>query len=519
MDAATQLALMAKAKKVFGNDQTFLSFPVTPLPFTKQQLNFWADFNVTNLQTFSLLVNQIPSGEAWLPVEQKYLWEIYDEILREGDFAISSRTPQEETAYQAARNYLRVSKADGTGEDTAVYTTYKQCKDAFFLTQQRYLAAQSTAECSTDAAVKQQWSVDEPVLRREMADCEQRWILEGYKNEVEATQEKVFQLGAQSPLQTKTEWRSRFNTDIDTVTNATDLMSVYPSSFSPSNALEDGSWQPFNLTADEVKVMLDQSPAEMRSRFAVDNIDPTLDSLIFEFSSATIQRPWWVSDSFKARFWRFADQSKVLSKGTTPAAGDCTAYVTAVVFARNLTTTKKATTPNQLTAPSEAVTAIHADFKFSVMKAVAANPDIIQVKPNFQLQAQAQKLSNINPLMAQNLQSASTFRNASVVSATTPLANQAVRNFVDATRVTAPVSRLDASITPLAEGPMHENRAFFRRLKSATFSRIALPSLSEPTQGSTPPPPPPDVDPNIYILAFICKQVSLCPNPDPTLQW
>jgi hypothetical protein len=511
MDAATQLALMAKAKNVFGNDQTFLSFPITPLPFTLQQLNFLTDFNIANLQTFSLLVNQIPNGEAWLPVEQHYLWDIYDDILKEGNFAVSSRTASEEEAYQAARSYLRVTHADGTGEDTIFYTTYKQHKDAFVLTQQRYLAAKSTADCSTEAAVQQQWIIDEPILRGELTECEQRWILAGYKNEVEAAQETIFQLGGRSPLQTRTEWRTKFNADLDTITSATNLMSVYLSSFSPSNALADGSWQPFKLTADEARVMLEQAPAEIRSRFAVNSVDPHLDSLSFEFSSAVIQRPWLASDALKARFWQFADPAKVLSNGATPPVGECPAYVTAVVFARNLTTTQKAA--NSATSTDSATTALQADFKFSVMEAAIAHPTQHLVKPRIQAMQQTTEIEAQprNPMLAQNLQSTFTAQidPAIRLSATrsSPIAAMKATAISD---LRAERLNTDEPDTPLRL----KRQAVFQRLEGTTFSRVNLPEHSQPGT-----PPPPDVDPNIYILAFICKQVPLCPNPDPNLQW
>ena len=89
MDSAVQLALMSKAKKVFGADDTFLSFPVSPLPYTKRQLDFFAQQDadalrqsLQNLQAFSTLVNLIPSDEAWLPTETRFLWDVYEEVSK-----------------------------------------------------------------------------------------------------------------------------------------------------------------------------------------------------------------------------------------------------------------------------------------------------------------------------------------------------------------------------------------------------------------------------------------------------
>ena len=95
MDSAVQLALMSKAKKVFGADDTFLSFPVSPLPHTKRQLDFFAQQDadalrqsLQNLQAFSTLVNLIPSDEAWLPTETRFLWDVYEQVLKEATVRI-----------------------------------------------------------------------------------------------------------------------------------------------------------------------------------------------------------------------------------------------------------------------------------------------------------------------------------------------------------------------------------------------------------------------------------------------
>jgi len=129
---------MSKAKKVFGADDTFLSFPVSPLPYTKQQLDLFAQHDadavrqsLRNLQEFSTLVNLIPSDEAWLPTETRFLWDVYGQVLKEANFASSTRTPQEEAAYQAALAYLRVAGEGGAWEESAPVKAYRQHKDAY----------------------------------------------------------------------------------------------------------------------------------------------------------------------------------------------------------------------------------------------------------------------------------------------------------------------------------------------------------------------------------------------------
>ena len=58
-------------------------------------------------------------------------------------------------------------------------------------------------------------------------------------------------------------------------------------------------------------------------------------------------------------------------------------------------------------------------------------------------------------------------------------------------------------------------RSEFTRLSTATSAMAASPPPEPVTMKA---PTAPDLD-SIYVLAFICKHVPLCPNPDATLQW
>ncbi|HNP62215.1 MAG TPA: hypothetical protein PKM72_15315, partial [Nitrospirales bacterium] len=113
IDSIVQLALMSKAKKVFEKEGTFLSFPVTPLAYTKEDLDFFSQEtgsdllqSKANLAAFSTLVNLIPRDEAWLPTDARFLWNELEYVLREGNLALSTRTQEEEVAYREALTFL-----------------------------------------------------------------------------------------------------------------------------------------------------------------------------------------------------------------------------------------------------------------------------------------------------------------------------------------------------------------------------------------------------------------------------
>ncbi len=490
MDTATQLALISKAKKVFAADDTFLSYPVTPLRFDKRQLNFTdqhdadaARLSLRNLESFSTLVNLIPEDEAWMPSETEFLWDIYNDILRQAEYATSLRSPEEEADYQKTLAFLRKITAEGLIEDSYAVKVYRQHKDAFLLAQQAFLAAKSTAEASSDPNEQQQWkTIDEPRLRGNLNTLETNWILAGHKNEVEAAQATVGQLGARSPLLTRNEWLNRFNRDLDSINSAGSTLNFFPSFFAPSNAIDEGSWNSFKISDSELTALIDEAPAELRARFA-GSLQTSIKSLSFEFSSAVIIRPWFVSDVFRSRFWRYADPAKVISTGNSPSSGACPAYVTAVVFARKLNIEMK---------PSVAPTPLkmHANFQFSEVmkfsKPVPNPPSEVRpiIRPQF---LRVERKASTIPMV--------------------PMAHVLPREDV---------------IQPLKVTNL-SNRVTFNRLDSSMI-RIrpmrTLPLLvpiGQPTEPVPPPPPPPDN--SIYILALICRRVAKCPDPDPSLAW
>lgn len=494
MDSGTQLALMSKAKKVFGKEDTFLSFPVSPLSFSKQQLDFHSrqDANalrrsLQNLQAFSMLVNLIPSDEAWLPSESRFLWDAYEQVLEEGIFALSSRTAEEESAYQRAVAYLRVTVEGGVGEDSPPVRVYRQFKDAYLVAQQKYLAAKSTAECSSDPVDKRQWQdIDEPAMRAELDALNARWILEGNKNEVESAQSKVVSLGAKSPILTLNEWKSRFNQGIDTLTDASNNSTVYPSFFAPSNALDEGAWMPFKLSEDEIKVLLQQAPAELRDRYAAEDVVSSVKSLTFEFSSAVIVRPWFVSNVFNARFWRFQGATEVVSNGATPRSGTCPAYVTSIVFARNIAVTERQDTPGP---PPVAKWPDGFSFKFAYPEKAGLRPLPL-------------KLDRTHvPGTAGTGQLALPWIGREEFKAASPA------------KVGLAAHALIANAAPKSNLSTLQLKPF-TRLPAEFVQPVPAPVLATPPQ--SPPGIPNDM---IYILAFICKTVPKCPDPDPSLQW
>lgn len=517
MDAAAQLALMAKAEHVFGSDDTDLSFPVTPLAFAPAALDLLGDGTMQHLIEFSLLANRIPDGPAWSGDSPTLLWDVYTQVLREAQFAQSTRTTQEEADYQAACAVLYRQDEEGRRVPSDAALAYRSYRDRYLLLQQDYLAQQATATAG-DAAQRQAWrDVQQPALQRGLADALADWVALGERAAIEQAQAQVGALGAKSPWQTLSEWKGRCNADMDTLTRASDQLRVYPTSYSPGNALDEGAWRRFELSGAEIDAALAEAPADLRARLGASG-DAGIVSLHFEFSSAALVRPWFSADAFSARFWRFADPTQLLSDGQSPAQGPCTAYPVAVVFARNIQVQRKASAP----APATPGTGL--GFDPMLLRQLRLSPSRT-IRPRLLPRAPADPIGIGRPSPGRiggrretPGADAPTAPNAPEAIATRrmPLRGIAATALRPRIAIGRPV--------PVASQPVAA-QATVRRLRLDLYARDLSVAEAAPTVPRMIVPaavPAQDAAPredSIYILAFICRPLPRCPDPDPALAW
>jgi hypothetical protein len=345
-DATVVLGVAAKASAVFGQEDTYFSYPLAPVGFRQDELRGMG-LGLTAeskrvLAEFSYLVNTIPDGAVWTPLADRYLWQIYGEILDTAELAGSTRTSAEEQAYQAAYDYLHRSGADGVIAESDVVTTYRKYRDAWLVLGEEYRNAAGEAELSADPAVKARWrDVVQPMLVAKRREIEQAWEADGHRAEVESAQRTERELGQRSASQAWSAFRKRFDPQTPEIFFATDPNGgqYVPTSFRPTNAL-DVPWPRFNLTHEELATLAAGAPAAMRARMG-EGVDAGVETLSFEYTSVAVSRPWFSSDVFSSRAWRYLDSGKVVSDGAEPPSGLCTAYVAGVVLLRNLSVTRK----------------------------------------------------------------------------------------------------------------------------------------------------------------------------------
>jgi hypothetical protein len=500
VDPSAQLALMAKAKLVFESEGTFLSFPaLSPLSYPPDRLKFGMAGELTaqelsDLSEFARITNQIPRS-VLAPVEEgEYLWEVYREVLDTKQLAAGAAMSTEEKArYDRAMTLLYTSSAEGLRRPSEAFTVYSQYRDAHIKAQEDYKNRQFTAEWSTDPAVQAQWrDVDEPRLRQEVQRLEQEWLTQGFKAQVEEAQQIVQAYDARSPSRTWEEWQTSFIDDLDKPTD-TNLMEYAVTGFSPSDLFDKGSWLRFTLTNAEMTHLIRQAPAELQAIFGADMADPTIDSVSFEYRSVAVTRPWFRPALFKARFWRLGAAGGELADGGSPPQGRCPAYITALVFARNVTIQRRQQTgvsAEKLEKPGT----------------------LLLLEPTVKLhQASPTKASAVPTRMAPAAASAA----VQPVGALQPRATATMAvSAVPIAHVTS-----TAAVPVISKQPqvVQANPQKALLLKSYTFYELEPipPQLPSPTPAPTPAPPTDEV----AILAFVCKRLPRCPDPDPALTW
>lgn len=515
MDSPVALAVMAKAQVVFGTDDVFLSFPIVPQPFSNDQLSFVSGGTVSKeslngLAAFAYMVNQVPGQPVWLPTGSPFLWNVYGDTLQSAQLAQSSRTAEEEAEYQAAFKFLHIVHEDGTWEDTAQVKTYNQYRDASLALQQDYNNRKVAADLSSDPTVKQQWlDVDEPALRAKIQALLDDWTTKGYKIQVEDEESTYARLGAKSPNLIWSQWQSQFNPNIDALTDPNGEL-VFVTGFSPSNAIDVPTWQRFTLTGDEVSALIAQAPDELRKRLAPDAVDLEIDSLSFEYISVLVTRPWLQNEIFNARFWRFKSGTELLSDGQTTAGGSFPAYVVSVVFAKNIEVRLKA----QSAVNDKALQRLQSAKGLSLgsftlapsaeLTATLKQPVLLSHQPI--LEAEAIRPSVIEAARPDGL-------------VTPPVIAHPIVPINDRLSMTTvighPIVPDTGEISPTLS--LQSNRVS-TLLKGTDFERFP-PIHWGPPPPPPPPPPPVEIDNSIYVMAFICKSLPLCPNPDLTLQW
>lgn len=520
MDSVAQLALIAKANLVFSTNDTFLSFPaLTPISYRASDLNFTQVGTTDTLSVmseFSRLTNTAPTGALFRPATDPYLWDIYQEVLQTAVVAKSELTSAQQTLLQNAQALLYVQTPDGVQTPSPQVVAYGQYQAAYIAALQAYTAAQMSPPATPPAIPSATPSTSPPPPSADStspsvstatpasapaspADPHQavvaamtNWETLGFKDQVELARQTEASLAPLASFQQWQSWAAQFVPATDLLTDASSQTFAL-TGFSPADVATAPNWPTISIAANEIPGLVAQAPAALKPVLDAGNASSALATLSVELCSVTLNRPWYRPEVFAARCWHFADPSvKPLSDGAIPPNGRWPAIVTGVIFARNLVTAQQSSPP--LSGPP-APPSVH------VVPPIVMHP--VQIPP-----PAAHPVVVLPPSPGP----AAVAHPAPLVVHPSPA--PMVRPPLPAAAVVRP------AVPPTA----------IARLGAVTFQRlpVAAPVANVPTPTppatvaatqSPPVPTAPVTDPDISILAFICKWLPQCPNPDPTLDW
>lgn len=496
MDAYVQLALMAKAKLVFETEDTFLSFPaLSPLSYPPGDLKLSHDGIATardlaRLSEFARITNQIPRGTV-APVEEgECLWDVCSEVLATGVPATGTLSAADQARLDGARAVLYAPSSDGRRESSPALAAYKQRRDAQIVAVEEYRNQQFTAESATDPAAKTRWTtVDEPRLRQAVSAAEEEWRTHGAKAEIEEAMQVEQAFTARQPSLAWEAWKADFLGDIDLETD-TDRIRFAPTAFTPSDVFDD-AWPRFTITAAEMARLASEAPAELLDIFGGAVAGGDVESVSFEYRSVALARSWLPKQLFHSRFWRLGSAGGELSSGEKLPNDRCPAYITALVFARNVEVRRRqpAAAPQSSTAAPRALLALDP----SRLRVESAQVKLARQAPALNLAAApvARMLQTARPALERVAMAAARTTNTSAAQPAT------VARMAQLVRTDLFVGRRLPVGTPIIPQP-----------------------VPQPAPPSTPVPPKVEA-PNdeIAILAFICRRTPKCPDPDPSLTW
>jgi hypothetical protein len=494
LDAHLALALMTKARAVFEEPDTVTSFPTVPITYPAKMLESVAKGLADAksqwfIPEFSRLVDALPHGPLWQTGGTASLSQVYGEVLREAELAGSTRSATEDRRLETVRAQLFVIDGQGDLSEHPAMVKYKAYRDRHFVLEQEFRNAESASKLSHDPATLNRWrETRQPALLAKLERHLQDWITEGQKIQLEAALNEYKRLTAKEPGNAWETWRSNFKASIDVADRP-----YFPTGFEPHDFMEH-AWSSFTLSAMEANDLVRKADPALRDRLNPEGAALTFASVTFEYRSVRLNRPWFAKEVFESRHWKL-EGAEPLSDGKTHASGRCPAYVTALVFARNIELT--------LNDPAAGT--------------AAAGPS--RLKPSSFALPLAGKAESLVTAPAQGI--------------TDPAPQTAPQ--------TAPAAQ--------AAQALHLLEEVFNKLRSGGFNALAS-TPTAPTAPTTPASVASDTldtgengqvspqpgaaqnasvgsqEPNrigendeLFILALISKRLPKCPNPDLRLRW
>jgi hypothetical protein len=210
----------------------------------------------------------------------------------------------------------------------------------------------------------------------------------------------------------------------------------------------------------------------------------------FEYRSVSLTRPWLRAAIFGSRFWRLPDGAGILSDGT--GGGRCPAFAAALVFGRRVVVRYKEATGGspEVELPIRTFKVAPAAFAPKYVQMMVAQPP-----------SEAMGASSVSsPLLLTKASHATiALKSAAFAKSELPLATLVAR---------APSAK-----------PFMVARAWDSRTIGMVADHVSVADVRSPEPSPQVDPPAPAGTDEVLILAFICKRIGRCPDPDSGLSW
>ena len=526
MESQVSLALAVKLAKIFESDTSYLSFPLGTgfsyryLGFMKppEQSGLSLQEQLNDKADFARLLNIVPSdGPAFIGDASRLLWQRLVQVLEEARFPASGLSAQEEQTLAKAIEFLTdtVVLSDGSAiaVNSAALNRYYEFKTLRDQAEMAYLDEKISVEMSTGPegeALQRRWK---EFRERQLLDvlqvADDNWNNLGFRQQVQAAQRTRADL---EPKRDLSAYRSNYLADI-ALSQLADINAVGLETcvtfFSPLDAFEPGTaWNSVTLTRAEMAALIAEAPANLRQTFGGAESSGDFESVSLELNNVAVIRPWFRQDFFASRTWDVPAAQRV-SDGGTPRQGEIPAYITSMLVARNVVVRRRRT---QAPPPTPVVLPILSAVALQSLKLERASPAAragagaavpVSSSPVIRKAASVQLLGA----------KAASVGVTSMAAARPLAANVALRPTLDAR---APTAASGASVTRVA---------LARELTEARYVGTTIRSPAPPKAPPPPEPAPADVVEERYsfdgvtVLAWVCKRVPRCPDPDPALTW
>lgn len=521
MTPLVAIALITKLKLIFetdaeGNRQTdkFLAFQNGAFPVSKENFYFMdpVKYGLGTIDTalkmvdFANTFNFISSIDDFISPTSDELNEVYYEAVKNAVAANSTRTQQQEEQFEAAKDFLYKSVQTPDGQTiTAVanYSNYEdQYKEALSEYKMRQLAV-INAQGNDAAAIKAQWTTDEPQIKKAISIALLNWETIGNRGEVEKFLGQFMSLAGTSPAKTIADLKQDY--ELFTSSSALDHLAneirYIPTYFTPSNFFDDNvSWPSMSLNKAEINTLVQKAPQRLKDLFDMNDQHVDINNVSFEYIVVDIVREWLhYKDFVLQRFWKQPPGQSSLSDGN--GEGKLPAFPEKIIFVRNVKIETPPGTPTTHGLIWKLTTQLFQKLKPQVVNQLQQKNNTIERRkvnqPQLRVALQkdvvfsAKTIAEIKPAVATSalLRSAPSATSASTLSLST-------------TRSIHPAMLRSAFLKPATAS------FAVKSTHGITTVGTTVPAASTITEHK-----------EMELLGFICLKVPLCADPDPQLKW